>query len=93
MQTPLAKLRLMLLQRCWLRLQSAVSENSTFEVILGFRLKLYFFNNSLGSWEIIQNYKMKQEQQCEMLRPIMLSRSTKKRVVQERPKLDFIASC
>lgn len=69
MQAPVAKLRLMLLQRCWLRLQSAVSENSTFEVILGFRLKQFFFNNSLGSWEIIQNYKMKKEQQCEMLCP------------------------
>lgn len=49
---------LLLLQRCWLRLQSAVSENSTFEVILGFGLN-QFSHNSFGSWDIIQNDKMK----------------------------------
>lgn len=80
MQVPLAKPRLLLLQllRYWLRLQSAVSGNSTFEVILGFRLE-HGFNNSLGGWEIIQNYKMNKEKPCEMLWPIRLSGRTKKR--------------
>lgn len=92
MQLPLAKLHLMLLQRCWLRLQSAVSENSTFEVKLGFGLN-HFSHNSCGSWDIVQNDKMKKEQQREMLWPIMLSGSTKKHVVQERLMLDFRVSC
>lgn len=42
MQRPLATLRLTLLQRCWRRLQSAVSENSTIEVTLGGRSKPVF---------------------------------------------------
>lgn len=61
---------------------------------MGFRLKIFFFlNDSLGTLEIIPNYKMKKEQKCEIPWPIMLSGNKKKCVVQESLKLDFILSC